>query len=285
MAALLSPKQMAIHLPRMDRGCIRWKEWQGGIPRKVKKPASAHFTSTAIIIQKQECLIIMSGVASRLQILQPVNAPKTKKMKMKSKIFLGTMALSFCIWSCKKANFGDPVILVTGTEVSPIVKFSVENTPATFSVTATATHKAPEDIQVMFEFDSAAVTKYNTEHNTTYSVVPQAAIEISNLSTVIKTGTWTSTPVSVKVISTSPLVDGRSYFIPLTIKTVTGGGVSVLESSSTIFLRIARIINFRGFHEQLDWSYNRFTRYPWQLQRRCLFDPANPVRLPISRLK
>lgn len=163
---------------------------------------------------------------------------------MKSKIYLGLALISLSILSCKKAEFGDPVILVTGTEVSPVVKFTVEDTPSEFSVTATSTYKATEDINVRFELDTAAVSRYNAEHNTTYFVAPDAAIDVSNLSTVIKAGSSASTPVSVKVISTSPLIDGRSYLIPLTIKQVDGGDVNVLESSRTIFLRIARVISF-----------------------------------------
>lgn len=165
-------------------------------------------------------------------------------MKMKAKISLGLILLSLCVLSCKKSNFGEPVILVTGTEVNPVVKFSVENTPAEYSVTATATYKATEDINVTFELDTAAVGRYNKEHNTTYYAVPESAIEISDLATLIKAGSSASSPVTVKVISTSPLIDGRSYLIPLTIKNVTGDDMTVLESSRTIFLRIARIINF-----------------------------------------
>jgi hypothetical protein len=167
-----------------------------------------------------------------------------KTTKMKVKIYLGLGLIFLSIASCKKAKFGDPVIVVTGTEVSPIVKFTVETTPSEFSVTATSSYKAVENINVIFEFDTAAVSRYNVEHKTTYFVVPQNAITITNLSTVIKAGSSASSPVSVKVISTSPLVDGRSYLIPLTIKQVDGGNMKVLESSRTIFLRIARVIGF-----------------------------------------
>src|ERR1044072_8061184 len=98
-------------------------------------------------------------------------------MKRNIKLFLGLLLLSHFVLSCKKATSGDPVILVTGTEVSPIVKFPVENTPAQFSVSATSTYKASKNINVVFEFDPAAVEAYNTQHNTTYYVVPQAAID------------------------------------------------------------------------------------------------------------
>lgn len=166
-------------------------------------------------------------------------------MKSLIKISLGSMLLSFFWMSCKKAEFGEPVILATGTEISPIVKFAVENTPAQYPVTATSTYKATEDIKVTFALDTAAVARYNKEHRTNYFVIPEDAITITDLETVIKAGTSTSTPVSVKVISTAPLIDGRTYLIPVSIKTIAGGGdTRVLESSRTIFLRIARIINF-----------------------------------------
>lgn len=200
---------------------------------------------------------------------------------MRIKIFFAIALIAFSVESCKKAEFGDPVILVTGTEVSPIVKFSVENTPAQYSVTATATHKATEDMTVVFEFDAAAVDRYNTQNKTTYFAVPETAIDISDLTTVIKAGTASSTPVSVQVISTSPLIDGRSYLIPLTIKSVSGGDMTILESSRTIFLRIARIISFPSL--SMNNSTGPTTGSPGTRGRfnaTALFDQANPAMLP-----
>lgn len=199
---------------------------------------------------------------------------------MNKKIYAGLLLLSFFTFACQKAEFGDPVILVSGTEVSPIVKFTVEDTPAEFSVTASSTHKTTEDINVVFEFNEAAVEQYNKEHKTTYFVAPAAALEITNLSTVIKAGTAASSPVSVKVISTSPLLDGRSYLIPLTIKTVTGGNMGVLESSRTILLRIARVINFASV--SMNNATSATTGSPGQrgsFNGFALFDPQNPAKL------
>lgn len=163
---------------------------------------------------------------------------------MNKKILFALALITLTVAGCQKAKFGDPIIMAAGTEVSPIVKFTVEGTPSEYAVSAVASHKAPEDMTVVFEFDPAAVDRYNSENNTNYYVVPEAAIEITNQTTTIKAGSASSTPVSVKVVSTSPLIDGRSYLIPLTIKSVTGGNMSVLESSRTIFLRISQIINF-----------------------------------------
>ncbi|OQP56403.1 DUF1735 and LamG domain-containing protein [Niastella populi] len=193
------------------------------------------------------------------------------------------LALVFALYalSCKKAEFGDGVVLITGTEVTPIVKFAVENTPSEYNVTATTTFRATEDMQVSFALDTAAVAGYNKEHNTIYFAVPTAAIDVTNLETVIKAGSSTSTPVSVKVISTSPLVDGRSYLIPLKIKSVNGGGMNVLESGRTIFLRIARIINFPAL--SMNNAQGATTGTPGTRGRfnaTYLFNPGDAVSLP-----
>lgn len=201
---------------------------------------------------------------------------------MNARIFLGLLFLaSLYMLGCKKADFGQQVILVTGTEVSPIVKFAVENTPSDFSVTATATQKAGEDINVTFILDTAAVAAYNKENNTTYYVAPAAAISIPNMGAVIKTGSSTSTPIDVQIVSTSPLIDGRSYLIPLTIKTVSGGNMQVLESSRTIFLRIARIYGFPAV--SMNNANAATTGTPGTRGRfngAALFDGKNPIQLP-----
>lgn len=201
-------------------------------------------------------------------------------MNMKAKIYLILILSALVISSCKKSKFGDPVILITGTEVYPIVKFAVETTPAQYSVTATATEKATEDIAVTFALDTLAVTKFNTEHRTSYFTIPASAIDLSGLSTVIKAGSSASTPVIVKMISTSSLVDGRSYLIPLSIKTFTGDQMHVLESSRTIFLRVARIIGFPAL--SMNNSTGATTGSPGTRGRfnaTALFDQSNPAML------
>lgn len=199
---------------------------------------------------------------------------------MNKKIFPGFILLiSLWVLGCTKSKFGDPVILISGTEVSPIVKFSVEDTPAEYAVTAAATHKTDQDIQVTFEFDPEAVDRYNEEHGTSYFAVPAEAVEFSSLTTQIKAGTAASTPASVKVVSTSPLVDGRTYLIPITIKSVSGGNMNVLESSRTIFLRIARIISFAAL--SMNNATGPTTGSPGTRGRfnaACIFDEA--VSLP-----
>lgn len=169
----------------------------------------------------------------------------TKKIKIMKRTTFTILCLGVLLGiGCKKVDFGAPVILVTGTETDPIVKFTVEDTPAEYGVNVTSTHRVSHAVNIEFEIDPDAVERYNQANNTSYFAAPAEALEIGNLSVTIAAGATASNPVPVKVISTAPLQDGRSYLIPLTIRRYSGGDVSVLESSRTIFLRIARVINF-----------------------------------------
>lgn len=200
---------------------------------------------------------------------------------MKTKISLAAAFISLWGLGCQKAEFGDAKLLIAGTEVSPVVKFTVENTPSEYSVVASSTVKLDKEAQVVFELDPAAVERYNEEHKTTYYAVPPEAIEVTGLNATIAAGSASSSPVSVKVISTSPLIDGRSYLIPLTIRSVSGTSNGVLESSRTILLRIARVINFAAV--SMNNSDGPTTGSPGQrgsFNGAALFDPANPARLP-----
>lgn len=185
---------------------------------------------------------------------------KTNKYKA-FYLFLAFAGILLC-YSCSENDFGDDVILITGTEVDPVIKFQIEeNVVSTYVLTATATDISSEDIEINFELDPDAVKNYNTIHKTNFFSIPEEALKIESNVSVIKAGTSTSTPIDVKLISTSSLVAGRNYLIPLTIKSVNGN-IKVLEASKTVFLKIARSMNFRSVDmTESEGEFNGFYKF------------------------
>ena len=175
---------------------------------------------------------------------------------MKTKIyFKSSLLAAVCIIllvACDsegdKFDYGKKVILVTGTDTNPLVKFVVEDTPASYIVTASATDKVTEDVAVTFAQDNSLVDTYNAEHKTSYYAAPESAIKIDGTEGVIKAGQASSTGISVSVVSTEDFKDGRTYIVPITIKNVKGGDMEVLQTSKTIFLRVSRIIKFNSLN-------------------------------------
>ena len=192
--------------------------------------------------------------------------------------------------ACQKYKGYKDVILITGTETNNLIKFTVENTPSSYGVTASATGKVTQDIAVNFAVDTSLVKAYNAQVDANYYAAPAGSYTISGNTGIIKAGTNVSAPVTVQVTSTTNLVDGRSYIIPVTIKSVSGS-LSVLESSRTVYLKIARVTQFNS----IDLSNFNFydvdtfkTSYPnvkaFTFEVKCLINSWHTGSPPISRL-
>ncbi|WP_423126562.1 BT_3987 domain-containing protein [Gaoshiqia sp. Z1-71] len=217
---------------------------------------------------------------------------------MKTKIYLrltllvtiGMFLLAGCTSKGDDFDYGKEVILVTGTDSNPLIKFVVEDTPASYTVTASATGKVSEDVVVKFAQDNSLIEAYNAKNKTNFFAIPESAIQIDGTQGIIKAGTASSTGITVRVVSTEDFKDGRTYVIPITIESVSGGNMDVLPASKTIFLRVSRIINFNSLDMTNTYFYgNYYAETPVDLpmytyEIKCLVNQWHPGNEPISRL-
>jgi hypothetical protein len=194
-------------------------------------------------------------------------------------------------FTCKKFVSFEDVILVTGTETGKIAKFTVESTPSSFSVTATSTTKVTEDLMVHFEIDTALIADYETEMKANYYVAPAGSYEVSQKNLLIKAGTSVSEPLTITIISTADFIDGRTYLIPVTIKSVEGS-LKVLEASRTIFLKVSRVISFSSI-DISNYNFYRTMTFPanpypnlsnFTFEVKCYINSWHTGNPPISRL-
>ncbi len=148
-------------------------------------------------------------------------------------------------------------IFVTGTESNPLVKFSVEDTPSTYALTAQTTQKAESDIKVKFSIDNSLVESYNAKNRASYFAVPEGTVELDNSEVTISKGSALSSTAQVKVVSTEGWDDSRTYVIPVTIKSASNtSGESVIEASRTIYLRVSRTMQFTSLVNGSSFSSN-----------------------------
>lgn len=133
---------------------------------------------------------------------------------------------------------------LTDTDESPVVKFSVEDTPASYTVTVQSTQKVDQDVTFNLALDYSKVEEYNKEHGTSYQAIPASAVELAATQVKMTAGNAISDGAAVRVLSTEDFVEGVTYVIPVTISSVSGSGNEVLPGSKTILLRISRVINF-----------------------------------------
>ena len=145
---------------------------------------------------------------------------------------------------------------ITDTENNPIVKFSVEDTPASYTVTVQSTEKVDNDVTFSLALDLSKVDEYNAAHGTTYFPIPAGAVELTANQVTIKADEAISTGAVVRVVSTEEFKEGRTYLIPVTVTNVSGSTNEVLPGSRTIYLRISRVINFFSIQANYNASSN-----------------------------
>src|SRR5262245_21208646 len=87
-------------------------------------------------------------------------------LRLSSAVLL--LAIAFGFTTCKKYKDFKDVIMITGTETTKIVKFTVESVPSSFGVTASASGKVTQDITVNFAVDTSLVSAYNKERSANY---------------------------------------------------------------------------------------------------------------------
>ncbi|WPQ66177.1 DUF1735 and LamG domain-containing protein [Chitinophaga sancti] len=208
------------------------------------------------------------------------------------KLIIPILGSIFLLCGCTPDHFdyNKEVILVTGTESNPLVKFTVEDTPASYVVTASATGKVTKDVTVNFEIDTALVSTYNKANKTSYYAIPASSVTMDTTKATIHAGTASSTGVTVRVVSTEDFVDGRAYMIPVTIRTVSGADIQVLGASKTIFLRVSRIIEFSSVDmTNVNFYGNYYADAPVDLPNytyeiKCYINGWHAGSEPISRL-
>jgi hypothetical protein len=171
-------------------------------------------------------------------------------MKIKYSLLSVAVLLTACSFLLDSCTDGDDFkynkngLLVTGTEKVNVQKFVVEDTPSAYGITVKSTKKVDEDVNLTMAIDTSLVTKYNSENGSSYYPIPLSCVELDNPNLTIDEGSAVSTSANVKVTSTEDFVEGLSYLIPVTIKSVDKGDVNVIDASRTIFLRVSRVISF-----------------------------------------
>ena len=162
---------------------------------------------------------------------------------MKKYIF-SLFALLLGLAGCKEGpNYGD-AIYVTGTLSSNNIRFLVDG-HSSIGLTVSSTAKAETDIKVRMEEAPGLLNEFNASSGRNYQLPPPASYSLNGSEVVIKAGKVVSTQIAVTADS-EQLQEGVSYCVPLSITSVEGGNLDVLENSRTAYLMLTKVINIKA---------------------------------------
>lgn len=175
---------------------------------------------------------------------------------MMSVFAAGSLVLSGCNAEGDGFDYDRNGLLMTGTEKTPLQKFVVEDVPSTYPITVSSTKKVSADVDLTVAIDTSLVSKYNEANGTNYYAIPDGAVKLNGSELKIKAGEAISSATNVEMVSTDDFASGRTYLIPVTIKSAKGGTDDVIEASRTLYLRVSRIINFYALENNYNASSN-----------------------------
>ena len=173
-----------------------------------------------------------------------------------SVVATGSLILSGCNAEGDGFDYDRNGLLMTGTENTPLQKFVVEDVPSSYPITVSSTKKVSADVDLTVAIDTTLVSKYNETNGTNYFAIPDGAVKLNASELKIKAGEAISSATDVEMVSTDNFVTGRTYLIPVTIKSAKGGTDDVIEASRTLYLRVSRILNFYALENNSSASSN-----------------------------
>lgn len=168
---------------------------------------------------------------------------------MRKQVLLLIMFLITLISSCKEATEYRDVVFFTGTETSPLVKFTVDE-PSVIAVTVTSTDKVAQDTEVDVAVSDELLDSYNKANSRSYVALPSKNYNLDKTKVIIKAGTNISEGLRLNILSLEGLDASKIYCIPITITGVSTG-IPILEASKTIYIVLnrpvySRVINMEG---------------------------------------
>lgn len=161
---------------------------------------------------------------------------------------MGALLITAAVASCNKpeeinlANEGSVYMpQAVGTRAKTDLLFTSTNTrqELVFGAAYGGIKFAGSDNNVAFVVDAAKVAAYNTANGTNYTLLPASSYELSGLTSVIPSGSTSSTPLTLTV-KTNTVTPGVRYMLPITLNSVTSG--EIVSSLQTTYFRFDTLL-------------------------------------------
>jgi len=163
---------------------------------------------------------------------------------MKNKFYLIIACIAIFLSSCDKYDSGItdadsyknvymPRAAYDSTVLSVTLEENTFNLP--YSAYLGGLDNASTDINVSFAVDESKVQEYNTKYSTNYHVLPAANYTLGASSAVIRSGERSTESLTLTIQSNSKLALFKTYILPVSIQSVSGGGSKLANKYVTTY--------------------------------------------------
>ncbi|NDV70171.1 DUF1735 and LamG domain-containing protein [Dysgonomonas sp. 25] len=163
---------------------------------------------------------------------------------MRTKFLSILFVLTALLVSCSDADGYKDVTFITGAEVDPINKYTVEM-PKDLALTVSSSSKMTQNVTISLDVDENLLTEYNNKYKSNALLLPSSTYTLDSKVVEIPSGSHISEPMKISLNDVSGLVPAQPYILPVKIVDVKGG-FPVLESARVVYLSISRTLVTKG---------------------------------------
>lgn len=156
--------------------------------------------------------------------------------------YLSIVILSLtCLCTCSTQDGLQDAIYFTGTENTPILKYSLEE-PTSVGISIRSSSKVSEQVNATLFVEPSLLEQYNKEKGTNYTLLDPNVYELEQTEAIIEKGNYMSKPIMINIKSIDSFKDESTYCIPVAIKDVSNNSIPILQSSRVVYVILNRTI-------------------------------------------
>lgn len=163
---------------------------------------------------------------------------------MNKYIIFYLLFLAFLFSGCKKTPDYNDAVYMTGTLQSSSVRFLVDG-QSSIGLTVTSTNKVAGDVKVSLKESPELLDAFNSSTGRNCVLPPQGSYQIEGSEVVISSGKIQSSQIKLSADS-ELLQEGVSYCLPISISSVEGSDLKILETSRTAYVMLTKVITIKA---------------------------------------
>lgn len=156
---------------------------------------------------------------------------------MKLKYLIAPIVLAAAaLCGCQETAEIHPVAYMTDAQKTVVKSVTIDTPPAGTEISVSSSISVSKDTKIKISLRPDLLEAYNAKYQKNYAVPPADSYSLSGDELVISAGYSRSSEVEFTVTKLDDFQEGTTYCMPVSIESLDGGELSILEPSRTLFI-------------------------------------------------
>ena len=209
--------------------------------------------------------------------------------KMNKTMLCGFALMATILSGCSNAEYKplDNSLYISGAASDPLRIITVGDANSTTSILVRSAAPAKQQLTVNLAVQQSALDAYNKRNDANYELLPAEFYTLSTTSLTIEQGKVSTQElnVTIKPFTEELSKSGKKYAIPLSIVSVSGGDLSILQGEKDFIIACDQVIKTKAIkllpQQGMKTSFAEGVKTDtWSVEMRIKSDDTSPTAEP-----